>query len=104
MEPDGRLKPSSLGLKDLPWQIVWNKEKCTLCGQCTAVCPVQAIEIGVHRKRFIQTPLGLTEKPSNVFAVYHGVRQKTDVAHACTGCGMCAMVCPNGAILPVHNE
>ena len=104
MEPDGQLKPSSLGLKDLPWQIVWNKEKCTLCGQCTAVCPIQAIEIGVHRKRIIQAPLGLAEKPSNVFGVYHGIRQKTDVAHACTGCGMCAMVCQNGAIMPTHND
>ena len=104
MEPDGQLKPSSLGLKDLPWQIVWNKEKCTLCGQCTAVCPVQAIEIGVHRKRVLQVPPGLVEKPSNVFGVYHGVRQRTDISHACTGCGMCALVCPNGAVVPVHND
>ncbi|GEM_PF-3466909 len=101
MEPDGQLKPSSLGVKDMPWQIVWNKDKCTLCGQCAAVCPVQAIGIGVHRKRVIQAPLGLAEKPSNVYGVYHGVSQKTDVAHACTGCGMCAMVCPNGAIMPL---
>jgi glutamate synthase (NADPH/NADH) large chain len=104
MEPDGQLKPSSLGLKDLPWQILWDKEKCTLCGRCTAVCPVRAIEIGVHRKRALQVLPGLLEKPSQAFGVYHGVRQRTDVAHACTGCGMCAMVCPNGAILPVRND
>ncbi|MDO9229494.1 MAG: 4Fe-4S binding protein, partial [Syntrophales bacterium] len=104
MEPDGQLKPSTLSTKDLPWQVLWNKEKCNLCGRCTAVCPVQAIEPGVHRKRVLQVPLGLTEKPGNLFGVYHGVRQRTDVAHACIGCGMCDMVCPNHAIMPIHND
>lgn len=104
MEPDGQLKPSTLGTKDLPWQVLWSKKKCTLCGHCTAVCPVQAIRLGVHRKRTLQVNLGLTEKPGNLFSVYHGIRQHTDVAHACVGCGMCAMVCPNGAIMPIHND
>jgi glutamate synthase (NADPH/NADH) large chain len=104
MEPDGQLKPSTLSTKDLPWQLLWSKEKCTLCGRCTAVCPVQAIEPGVHRKRVLHVPLGLTEKPGNVFGVYHGIRQRTDVAHACIGCGMCDMVCPNHAIMPIHND
>ncbi len=27
------ITPSTLSIKDLPWQIDWNKEKCTLCGQ-----------------------------------------------------------------------
>ncbi|MEZ4577445.1 MAG: 4Fe-4S binding protein [Desulfobacterales bacterium] len=47
------ITPSSLNLKDLPWQIQWNKDKCTLCGSCTAVCPVNAIELGVFRKRTV---------------------------------------------------
>jgi len=104
MESMGCLAPSSLSTKDLPWRILWNKEKCTLCGSCTAVCPVRAIELGVHRKRIVNIEIGLEEKPHNVFGVYHGIRQRTEPPHACVGCGMCNLVCPNSAIVPVRNE
>ena len=104
MESMGNLHPSTLSTKDLHWRILWSKEKCTLCGRCTAVCPVQAIELGVHRKRALDVPMGLTETPSNVFSVYHGIDQRTDPAYACVGCAMCNLVCPNDAIIPVLNE
>ena len=57
MLPKGSITPSTLSIKDLPWQILWDKDKCTLCGQCTAVCPVQAIELGVFRKRHVAPPV-----------------------------------------------
>lgn len=104
MESMGCANPSTLSIKDLPWQIHWSKDKCTLCGNCTSVCPVRAIELGVHRKRVLQVPIGLEEKAENLFSVYHGIVQRTDPAHACVGCGMCTMVCPNGAILPVRGD
>ena len=104
MEPMGNLHPSTLSNKDLHWRILWSKEKCTLCGRCTAVCPVQAIELGVHRKRVLDVPMGLAETPSDVFSVYHGIDQRTDPAYACVGCAMCNLVCPNDAIIPVLNE
>lgn len=65
---------------------------------------MQAIELGVHRKRVVQVGMGLTEKPGNVFGVYHGIRQRTEPAYACIGCGMCDLVCPNHAIMPAHND
>jgi len=104
MEPMGTLHPSTLSTKDLRWRILWDKEKCTLCGKCTAVCPLRSIELGVHRKRSFNVPVGLAVKPANVYAVYHGIDQVTDPQRACMGCGMCSMVCPNSAIFPVRND
>jgi glutamate synthase (NADPH/NADH) large chain len=108
MLSNGTINPSSLSVKDLLWQVAWDKEKCTLCGRCAAVCPVQAIELGVHRKRTIQIPalaeIGPSTASSNVYQVYHGIRQRTDPAYACIGCAMCNLVCPNGAIIPQRSD
>jgi glutamate synthase (NADPH/NADH) large chain len=104
MSSNGKIVPSSLSVKDLPWQIFWHKDRCTLCGRCTAVCPVHAIELGVHRQRTVQTAMGLNKAASNVFKIYYGIRQKTDPAYACVGCAMCSLVCPNEAIYPAHND
>ena len=104
MSSNGTIAPSKLSLKDLLWQVHWDKERCTLCGHCTAVCPVHAIQLGVHRQRVVQTLVGLTEAPSNVYKVYHGIRQRTDPAYACVGCAMCNLVCPNDCIIPYRSD
>ena len=104
MSANGTITPSTLSPKDLPWQILWQKDKCSLCGRCTAVCPVHAIELGVHRQRLVQTPMGLDKEPSNVYKVFYGIRQMTDPAYACVGCGMCSMVCPNECIMVYRND
>ena len=94
------ITPSTLSVKDLPWQINWDKAACTQCGRCTASCPVNAIELGVFRKREIITPAGLRTKAENKYSVFYGIRQRTDPAYACIGCSLCNMVCPNNAIKP----
>ncbi|ABK17411.1 glutamate synthase-related protein [Syntrophobacter fumaroxidans] len=108
MLSNGTLTPSTLSVKDLLWQIHWEKDKCTLCGRCTAVCPVHAIELGVHRKRSVRLPalaeIGPGSGGSNVYEVYHGIRQKTDPAYACVGCATCSLVCPNDCIAPYRSD
>ncbi|MCU0574883.1 MAG: glutamate synthase-related protein [Syntrophobacteraceae bacterium] len=108
MFANGAISPSTLSVKDLLWQVHWDRDRCTLCGRCTAVCPVHAIELGVHRKRVVDIPAitGLNPNPStsNVYQIYHGVRQKTDPAYACVGCASCSLVCPNDCIMPVRSD
>ncbi len=104
MLPDRPITPSTLSVKDLLWQIEWRKDKCTLCGRCTAICPVSAIELGVFRQRVMTPSLDPDKPSSNVYKVYQGIRQKTDPAYACVGCAMCNLVCPNDAIIPMHGD
>ncbi len=104
MQPEGPIAPFSLSIKDLPWQIAWDKDKCTLCGRCTSSCPVNAIELGVFRKRQVAPAVGILEAPENAYTLYYGIRQKTDPSYACVGCAMCNMVCPNDAIIPMHGD
>jgi glutamate synthase (NADPH) large chain len=105
MPANPAVTPSTLSRRDLPWQISWDINTCTLCGRCTAICPVNAIELGVFRKRSVSTPpFGLNERPESVFSVFQGIRQRTDPGYACIGCSMCNLVCPNNAIEAVKSE
>ena len=104
MPSNRKITPSALSVKDLPWQILWDKRRCTLCGQCTAVCPVQAIEPAVFRKRIVNTVLNTEAEITDEHTVYYGIRQKTDPAYACVGCATCQMVCPNDAIIPIRGD
>jgi glutamate synthase (NADPH/NADH) large chain len=103
MSSNRSLEPSSLSLNDLPWQIQYNNDRCTLCGQCTAVCPVKAIELNVFQKRIIKTSIKKDAGHSNQYDTFYGIQQKTRVENACIGCAMCTMACPNDAISPVKN-
>ncbi len=103
MESKTRLDVNGqLTVKDLPYFIHWDPDKCTRCGQCTSVCPNQAIEPAVFVSRLVSSE-GSLPMPATVRTTYHGIRQVTDIERYCVGCGMCALVCPNEAIYPEYN-
>ena len=105
MQANAAATSSTLSRSDLPWQISWDIQTCTLCGRCTAICPVNAIELGVFRKRTVSVPsLGQKDKPGSSFSVYHGIRQRTDPGYACIGCSMCNLVCPNNSIEAIKSD
>ena len=100
MPTNGTIAPSTLSTKDLPWQIAWDMEKCTLCGECTAVCPVGAIELKVYRKRRVAADFTPPAAGRTASSAFYGIHQKTDPAHHCVGCAMCTLTCPNDCIGP----
>ena len=94
------LTPSSLTATDLPWIIEHREDRCTLCGNCTAICPKGAIRLSHMRQRLPRLDVFGSQRGSE-YRTFTGIRQETDPAKLCIGCGMCAMVCPNEAITPV---
>jgi glutamate synthase (NADPH) large chain len=96
-------QPSSLTYSDLPWIIQHREDRCTLCGQCTAVCPKQAIYLTYRRQRMPKLDI-LQKKRGNEYRHFVGIRQHTVVDKMCIGCGMCSSVCPNEAIGPIPNS
>ncbi|MFA5718276.1 MAG: glutamate synthase-related protein [Desulfobulbaceae bacterium] len=94
--------PGSLTYSDLPWIIQHREDRCTLCGRCTSVCPVQAIYLTYRRQRIPKLDI-LKKKRGSDYRTFVGIRQRTTIEHKCVGCGMCSMVCPNEAIGPVPN-
>ncbi len=95
--------PGSLTYSDLTWIISHREDRCTLCGRCTAVCPKGSIYLAHRRQRMPKLDVFATKRETG-YRTFTGIRQKTDLEHACIGCAMCEMVCPNEAISPMPNS
>jgi len=105
MEPVRSLStgPGSLSPIDFPWIIEHREDRCVLCGRCTAVCPMEAIRLRYLRHRVPRLDV-LKKKRQSESKVVIGIRQVCEPANRCVGCGMCAEVCPAGAIRPLPND
>lgn len=103
MEPAGLLdRNHQLSLKEFPYIIRWRDDRCKRCGNCTAVCPVKAIEPTVKIKRSVSSE-GPVPEPAAKKSIIHIVEQVKDINRYCTGCATCTLVCPNEAIEPEYN-
>lgn len=93
-----------VSVNDLAWKIAYDPDKCTLCGSCVAACTFNAIEVSVQRRDV--TVSSEAQPKAGVTPVHLArpvIRQKASLASACSGCGMCEKICPNGAIRPFRN-
>lgn len=93
------VRAQAVSLEDLPWRIEHDVRKCIACGRCAATCSFHAIYPDKPVKP--ASPLARAQAESAVCPIV--IRQRVTLAEVCTGCGMCARVCPTGAIRPVFN-
>lgn len=89
-----------LCLEDLPWLIDYDSEKCIACGKCTATCSFHAIYPSLPLKGASALSRDAEKESASPIVI----RQRISIERVCTGCGMCAKVCPANAIKPVFNR
>jgi glutamate synthase (NADPH/NADH) large chain len=96
------VKINDLACNDLPWKVIYDTERCTLCGSCVAACTFDAIAPKVERRRksFSDTE---TPEPKIKFSATPVISQKNVLKNYCRGCGVCERVCPNNAIRAERN-
>ncbi|RJX20752.1 MAG: 4Fe-4S dicluster domain-containing protein [Ammonifex sp.] len=68
------LRDQGVGVQPLTEEIVWNEERCTHCGACTAICPTRAL--------YVERPAMLVHFDSE----------------ACVVCQLCVRACPMRAM------
>lgn len=78
----------------------WISEKCIQCGRCTLMCPHAAIRPVVFDEK---TKVPKTFTSRKAFVCEGNYRMQVDTLD-CTGCGVCAEVCPVKALIMTESE
>lgn len=63
-------------------ELIFNEEKCNVCGLCEKICPVNAIEV---------SPPGAVVREENISKLILDEDK-------CVLCGMCSSICPYDAL------
>ncbi len=92
------VKINEIHKNDLPWIIEYDESKCIQCGKCVAACSFNAIRPAVELRK--SNSISGKGKADRVLVI----KQNVSLDNYCRGCGMCANVCPNGAIKAVRNK
>ena len=77
---------------------VWNKDKCIQCNQCSFVCPHAVIRpYLLNEEEVSKAPKSLKENLRNAIGSKYQYTMGISKLD-CTGCSLCASVCPSHAI------
>lgn len=93
------VKINELHKDELPWIIEYDESKCIQCGKCTAACSFNAINPAVETRKKSHSIVGKNETEKVLV-----IKQNISLDNYCRGCGMCSIVCPNGAIKAVRSR
>jgi len=96
------VKINDIACNDLPWKVIYDSSRCTMCGSCVAACTFGAIKPKVERRRKAYSDTG-TPEPKVNFCATPVISQSSALKNYCRGCGVCERVCPNNAIRSERN-
>ncbi len=86
---------SGMEVNLLKRQIFLNSKKCSVCGDCQAVCPVGVLKLRKLKKRERQN-MTLFQK----LDCYYHKNKRLEIVDPlqCKGCGMCIKACRRNAL------